>query len=194
MSKTIPGVKVAILVANGFNEAEMIAAQKALMQAGANARIVSPEPGLVNGWNGMEWGHHFAVDAPLSSALGADYAMLVIPGGTRSMDKLKITAHTKRFIGSFMAACKPVAAYNDALQILMFTGNLDSRTVSGPEQMKDMAAQAGLKWVDSSTPCIDGNLMTGICAQSEEKTRFAAAMIDFFAEARQKPAIQQEAA
>jgi len=193
MSKTIPGVKVAILVANGFDEADMIAAQKALMQAGANARIVSPEPGLVNSWNGTEWGHHFAVDAPLSSALGADYAMLVIPGGSRSLDKLKLTAHTKRFIGSFMAACKPVAACNDALQILMFTGNLDNRTVSGPEQMKDMAAQAGLKWSDSS-PCIDANLMTGTGVQPEEKAQFAAAVIEFFADARESAGGQQQAA
>lgn len=192
MSKTIPGVKVAILVANGFDEADMIAAQKALMQAGANARIVSPEPGLVNSWKGTEWGHHFAVDAQLNSALGADYAMLIIPGGSRSLDKLKLTAHTKRFIGSFMAACKPVAACNDALQILMFTGNLDNRTVCGPEQMKDMVAQAGLKWAETS-PCIDANLMTGVCGQPEEKTRFATAMVDFFASARENPDQQRAA-
>ena len=69
MNKPLLGVKAAMLVANGFSQQDMVAAQKALIQAGANVRVISPESGLVNGWEGEAWGHHFAVDAPLSSAL-----------------------------------------------------------------------------------------------------------------------------
>ncbi len=122
MSKPLSGVKIAILVANGFEEADMTATQRALAAAGAFAKIISPEPGLVNSWTGEAWGHHFAIDAQLNTALGADYAMLVIPGGTRSIDKLKLTAHTKRFIGSFMAAQKPVAIWSNAAQIMEHAG------------------------------------------------------------------------
>lgn len=122
MSKPLSGVKVAILVANGFEEADMTATQRAMVAAGANARIVSPEPGLVNSWTGQAWGHHFAIDAALNSALGADFSMLVIPGGQRSIDKLKLTAHTKRFIGSFMAAQKPVAVWAGAMPIMEHAG------------------------------------------------------------------------
>lgn len=122
MSKPLSGVKIAILVANGFEEADMTATQRAMVAAGANARIVSSEPGLVNSWTGQAWGHHFAIDAALNNALGADFAMLVIPGGQRSADKLKLTAHTKRFIGSFMAAQKPVAIWGSAAQIMEHAG------------------------------------------------------------------------
>ena len=120
MSKPLSGVKVAILVANGFDEADMTATQRALAAAGAFAKIISSEPGLVNSWTGEAWGHHFAIDAQLNAALGADYGMLVIPGGTRSIDKLKLTAHTKRFIGSFMAAQKPVAVWGNAMQTMEY--------------------------------------------------------------------------
>lgn len=122
MSKPLSGVKIAILVANGFEEADMTATQRALVAAGAHAKIISPEPGLVNSWTGQAWGHHFAIDAQLNAALGADYAMLVIPGGQRSVDKLKLTAHTKRFINSFMAAQKPVAVWGNAAQTMEYAG------------------------------------------------------------------------
>lgn len=111
-------MKVAILAANGFCEADMTATQRALLDAGTNPRIVSTEQGLVCGWNGEGWGHHFAVDNPLRSALAADYNMLVIVGGQRSVDKLRLTAHTKRFVSGFVAANKPVAVFGDAIQTL----------------------------------------------------------------------------
>src|ERR1700760_1574067 len=117
-SRSLQGRKVAILVANGFNQQELMLAQRSLLDAGAHARIVSPESGLVHSWADDGWGHNYAIDAQLSEALGADYAMLVVPGGNRSMDKLKLTAHTKRFLGSFLAMQKPVALCGDALMLL----------------------------------------------------------------------------
>ncbi len=94
-SKPLLGTKIALLVSNGFNEQDLTVVQRALLDAGANMRIVSAEQGLVHSWNGEGWGHHYAIDSPLGSALGADFSMLVIPGGTAGMDKLKLTAHTK---------------------------------------------------------------------------------------------------
>jgi len=86
------------------------------------SKPLSGEAGLVNSWTGENWGHHFAIDVQLNTALGADYSMLVIPDGTRSLDKLKLTAHTKRFIGGFMAASKPVAVWDGAKQVMAHVG------------------------------------------------------------------------
>lgn len=116
--KNLTGTKIAILAANGFDEADMIAAQRTLAAAGASVRLISSDNGLVNGWDGKGWGHNFPVDAALNTALGVDYDGLVVVGGQRSHDKLKLTAHTKRFIGSFMAAQKPIVAMGEALENL----------------------------------------------------------------------------
>lgn len=178
-NKPLSGMKVAMLVANGFEQHDFIESQKALMVAGANVRIVSSDNGLVNGWEGKAWGHHFAVDNPLASALAADYDMLVIPAGNRSFDKLKLTAHTKRFINGFMAANKPVAVFGDALNLLFFSDHIRGRTVNGADTMKDMIAQAGGTWNDSK-PCIDGNLMTGVIDTAEGRTAFVAALLNHF--------------
>ncbi len=178
MSKPVISAKIAILVANGFNEQNMTLAQRALQAAGANARIIGMDQGLVNGWSDNEnaWGHHFAVDSTLSTALAVDYAMLVVPGGRRSLEKLKLTAHTKRFIGGFMDTGKPVAAFNDALEILAYTDKIQGRLVAGPESLKDFALQAGAQWAE--TPyALDRNLLSG---SSEDPAEFVAAMIAHF--------------
>ncbi len=117
--KALLGNKIAILAANGFDEGDMIATQRALVAAGATMRVVSSDNGLVNGWDGKGWGHNFPVDAQLNTALGVDYDGLVIVGGQRSYDKLKMTAHTKRFIGSFMMAQKPVVAMGDSADVML---------------------------------------------------------------------------
>lgn len=169
----------AILVSNGFNEQDMTAAQRALVQAKIPMRIVSPENGLVNGWSGTDWGHHFAVDAPLSAALGADYDMLIVPGGARSIEKLKLTAHTKRFISSFMASGKPVAVFGDAVSVIAFAGCATGRTVAGPEEIADSMMQSGFVWTEEPL-WIDENMMSGASADEAAAQEFAAAMIEFF--------------
>lgn len=122
MSKSLLGTKIAILVANGFNQQDFTEIQRSLNTAGANVKVISPDQGLVNGWEGQSWGHHFPVDQALGTALGADFDMLVVPGGTRSMEKLKTTAHTKRFLNSFMTSEKPVALVNESTDLLAFAG------------------------------------------------------------------------
>ncbi len=160
MHKALLGQKLAVLVANGFCEKDLTEMQRALMKTGANVRIVGMDQGLVNSWNENGWGLNFAADQMLSAALGADYSMLVIPGGQRSIDKLKLTAHTRRFIGSFLDSRKPVVAFGQALDLVIFSQRVSGRTVAGPETLKEEAEKAGAAWADD-TMAIDGNLMTG---------------------------------
>ena len=167
MHKPLVGTKIAVLVANGFEEKHFLAVQRNLLEMGASLKIVSSNQGLVNGWDGSSWGHNFAVDAQLNTALGVDYTGLVIPGGSRSIDKLKTTAHTRRFIGSFMAANKPVAVMGDALNLMMFAEQLDGRTVSGDDSMREMAVQAGATWSEENNMIVDNAMLTGSCGMTD---------------------------
>jgi len=165
MQKPLVGTKIAVLVANGFDEKQFIAVQRGLQEMGAMIKIVSSNQGLVNGWDGASWGHNFAVDAPLNTALGVDYDALIMPGGTRSVEKLKLTAHTRRFVGSFMAAHKPVAVMGDALMLMGFAEQLDNRNVAGDDAMRDIATQAGATWVEQSM-YQDQMMLTGLCDEA----------------------------
>lgn len=150
IKQPLTGKKTAILVANGFAEQDLIKTQRAIQQLGGDTRIVSMDQGLVNSWNAEGWGLNFAADQALNGALAADYDSLIIPGGQRSMDKLKLTAHTRRFINGFLDCGKPVACVNEALDIMAFTELLGTRNV-----------------VAETEDCIvDGNLFS--CRLTEE--------------------------
>jgi len=181
MAKTLQSMKIAVLMANGFNEQDFLTIQKAMIEQGASLRIVSTDSGLVNGWDGKGWGHNFAVDAQLNTALGIDFDALIIPGGQRSHDKLKLTAHSRRFIGSFIAAMKPVVAMGDAVQLLAFTDHVSGKTVSGTEAKKGVAEAAGAQWV-ATGPAMDGTVMSG---DTEDGSReaFVSAAISMMGEA-----------
>lgn len=179
MTKSLTGQKIAILMANGFDESHFFLAQKLMQEMGGTMRIISTNQGLVNGWDGSGWGHNYAVDAPLNTALGVDYDALIVPGGLRSLDKLKVTAHTRRFIGSFMAANKPVAVMNDALTLMAHTEQLDGRRVSGDENCRDIAAQADASWDDGGV-AVDNNMISGLC-DGEHAQAYREQMRDLFA-------------
>lgn len=152
MQKPLAGKKVAILIANGFNENEMTTFQRGVLEAGGIPKIVSIENGLTNGWQGTNWGHYFAVECPLADALAADFDILIIPGGSRSHDKLKLTAHTRRFIGGFLAAHKPMVILSDAAHLLVATNQVNGLMLNAPEKFADEINNAGGVYsVDSPT-------------------------------------------
>lgn len=174
-------MKIAVLMANGFDEHNFLSIQRAMIEQGASLRVVSTDSGLVNGWDGKGWGHNFAIDAQLNTALGIDFDALIIPGGQRSHDKLKLTAHSRRFIGSFLAAMKPVMAMGDAVQLLAFTDHASGKTVSGPEAKKGVLEAAGAQWSNESL-CMDGLLLTGE-AEGDKLAPYVAAAINMVVDA-----------
>lgn len=173
MMKPLTGTKVAVLIANGFEEKTFLAAQKMMVEMGATMRIISTNQGLVNGWDQTAWGHNYAVDAQLNTALGVDFDALIIPGGERSTDKLKMTAHTRRFIGSFMAANKPVMVMGDAVNLMAHAEQLDGKTVAGPEESRMLATQQGATWSEE-TLAMDGQMLSGRVDGDHHDAYFAA--------------------
>jgi len=179
MAKVLQSQKIAVLMSNGFNENEFLSIQKAMIEQGASLRIISTDSGLVNGWDGKGWGHNFAIDAQLNTALGIDYDAIIIPGGQRSLDKLKLTAHSRRFIGSFIAAMKPVVCMGEAVQLLAHTDHLAGKTVAGPESRKDIVETAGATW-SSDASHQDGILLTGN-TEGDKLPAFVAAAVELMA-------------
>jgi len=59
MNHDLDGKRIAILVADGFEESELIEPKKALEKAGARAEIISPAKGKVKGWRHTDWAISF---------------------------------------------------------------------------------------------------------------------------------------
>lgn len=181
MQKPLTGMKAAILVANGFNETEMTMFQRGMMEAGAYPRIISVENSLANGWQGTSWGHYFAVDCQLADALSADYDVLIIPGGQRSLDKLKLTAHTRRFIGGFLAAMKPMMLIGDAGMLLTYTSQAEGIMMTGPAEAKEAMLAAGAIWSEDS-PTIHHNVMSAVPSETTGLAELVQTLVNLVAE------------
>ena len=81
MAAKLEGKKVAILVADGFEQVEMTKPRQALNDAGAETKIVSLKTGKIQGMHHMEKGDKFDVDLTLDDARPENFDALMIPGG-----------------------------------------------------------------------------------------------------------------
>jgi len=176
----LAGKAIAILVSSGFEELEMTEPQRALLKLGASLKIVSPDPGLVNGWHGQSWGHYFPIDVSIGSMLAADYDMLLIPGGARHVNKLKDNPHTRRIVNSFMDGAKPVAAIDDG--VLLLAPKLKGRRVTSSEAVKGELEANGAQWQDEPV-VIDDALVTAKGHEALEQ--FTLELVRVFTEAAQ---------
>ena len=84
MANDINNLRVAILVAEGFEQQELTEPRKALDEAGAVTQIVSPAEGEVQGWNHFDKADMFPVDVPLAEANADDFDALLLPGASRT--------------------------------------------------------------------------------------------------------------
>src|SRR5438552_8665351 len=62
MARKLDGKKVAILVADGFEQVEMTKPREALDEAGAQTKVLSLKPGKIQGMNHADKGDKFDVD------------------------------------------------------------------------------------------------------------------------------------
>jgi protease I len=159
MERSLAGKKVAILVADGFEQVELTEPRKALEAAGATVEIVSPAEEQVQGWNHDEKADLFNVDMPLKRARSDDYDALVLPGGVRNPDQLRMLTRAVEFVDGFFAARKPVAAICHALWTLIETEMVKGRRITSWPSLKTDLMNAGAEWVDRDV-VVDHGLIT----------------------------------
>ncbi len=159
-AKPLAGKKVAIMVASGFIEEHMTDVQKALIAAGAQTTIVSPENGVANGWHDGSWGHNFFVDEKINDVLPSQYDLLLIPGGARSTATLAGNAHVRRVLKGMVEANKPVALTDDATTLLIDAEVASGRTATAPESVREKLAEAGVTVTNDEPVVVDGPVIS----------------------------------
>ncbi len=181
MEKVLQGKKVAILVADGFEQVELTEPKKALEDAGATTEIVSPAGDEVQGWNHDEKADSFPVDMPLSRARSDDYDALLLPGGVRNPDQLRMMMRAVEFIDGFFVTGKPVAAICHAPWTLIDSEVVKGRTMTSWPSLKKDLMNAGALWVDKEV-VVDNGLITS--RKPADIPAFNKKMIEEFAEGR----------
>jgi len=154
------GKKVAFLLKRGVEQPELTEPWATLESAGAQPVLVSEEPGTITALVG-DWdrGDDFTVDLTLDEADPADYAALVLPGGTLNSDKIRTNPKAIAFVKAFMDAGKPVASICHGPWILIEADAVKGRTLTSTTRIATDLKNAGADWVDAEV-VVDGNLLT----------------------------------
>ncbi len=153
------GMKVALLVADGFEQAEMTEPRKALDEAGARTLIVSPAQGQVQGWKHYDHADRFDVDVPLAKANADDFDALMLPGGVANPDQLRTIPEAVRFVKRFFEAGKPVGVICHGPWTLVEADVVRGRRITSWPSLSTDLKNAGAQWVDQE--CVqDGTLVS----------------------------------
>ena len=180
-NQKLQGKRVAILVAEGFEQVELTEPKSALEAAGAETHIISPARDRVQGWDHFEKGDHFTVDVPLDAARAADYDALLLPGGVANPDQLRIIPKAVSFVREFFEAGKPIAAICHGLWPLIDAGVVRGRRVTSWPSLRADLQNAQAQWVDEEV-VTDGGLVTS--RKPDDIPAFNRKMIEEFAEGR----------
>lgn len=178
-TQNLQGKKIAILATHGFEQSELLEPRKALDQAGATTKVVSPAEGKIKGWNHKEWGQEVPVDITLNSASANDFDALLLPGGVMNPDHLRMNPQAVEFVKSFTKAGKPVAAICHGPWSLVEADAVRGKTITSWPSVKTDLKNAGANWVDKEV-VRDGKLVTS--RKPDDIPAFNREMIQMFAE------------
>jgi protease I len=181
MAGKLDGKKVAILVADGFEQVEMTGPREALDRAGAETKIVSPKSGRIQGMKHMEKGDKFDVDMTLDDARPHEFDALMIPGGLFNPDALRSNEEALEFARHFFREGKPVAAICHGPQVLISADLVRGRKMTSWPAIKFSMRNAGARWVDEEV-VVDNGLVSS--RKPDDIPAFNKKMIEEFSEGR----------
>jgi protease I len=181
MARDLTGKRVAIVVADGFEQVEMTSPREALEEAGAETWLVSIEDRRVKGWKHTDWGDTFDVDVPIDEAAPEDYDALVLPGGVMNPDKLRRDDRVLEFVRAFFEEGKPVASICHGPWTLIDAGVVEGRRMTSYPSIRKDLENAGAEWTDQEV-VVDNGLVTS--RKPEDLPAFNAKMLEEIAEGR----------
>ena len=183
MAGKLDGKKVAILVADGFEQVEMTKPREALDEAGAETKVVSLKSGKIQGMHHADKGDRFDVDLAVDQARPEEFDALIIPGGLLNPDALRSNENALEFTRHFFREGKPAATICHGPQVLISAGLVRGRTMTSWAAIKADMRNAGANWVNEEV-VVDNGLVTS--RKPDDIPAFNKKMLEEFAEGRHK--------
>ena len=146
--------KVAMVLANNFEDSEAIDPKNHLESLGADVVVIGETKGPVEGKKGAV----LQVERTFDEVTPDEFDMLVIPGGG-APENLRIVDRAVAFTRRFVESGKPVGSICHGPQLLISARVLDGRTITSVKKIRDDVMNAGAHYVDEPL-VIDGNLIT----------------------------------
>ena len=148
MGKKLDEMKVAILATDGFEQSELLEPKKVLDEVEVDTEIIAPKSGTIRGWNMKEWGDEVLVNKSLDQADPEEYDALLLPGGVMNPDHLRMNPKAVKFVKSFVASGKLVAAICHGPWTLVEADAVRGKTFTSWPSLQTDLRNAGANWVD----------------------------------------------
>ena len=160
---TLTGKRVAIAIANGYHEHELLFPYYRLKEAEAEVLVAGPEAGaalLGEGRHGKD-GLAFVAETAISDLKAEELDALHLPGGIFGPLELRAREDMCELIRELVDRGKVVGAICHAPWILISAGVLKGRKVACPEDMAIDCENAGATYVREKV-VRDGPIVTGV--------------------------------
>ncbi len=149
------GPRVAVLVTEGFHDAETYMPIGYLVNKGVEITVIGPETGRVKSYNSN---FDIVIDKAVGDVSVDDFDALIIPGG-KAPAALKEKPEAVEFARDFFNTGKTVAAICHGPQVLAAAGVLDGITTTGVGSIQEELEAAGATYMDEAL-VTDKNLIT----------------------------------
>ncbi|KMS56981.1 type 1 glutamine amidotransferase domain-containing protein [Sphingobium cupriresistens] len=151
--------RILIIATNGFEQSELFDPRQALIDAGAQVVLASPDTKPIQGMKHDEKGDRITPDIMLEAVKIAEYDGLILPGGVANPDTLRMDEKAVALIRAFAETGKPLAAICHAPWLLVEADVVRGKTVTSWPSVRTDLANAGAQVVDQPV-VIDGNIIT----------------------------------
>lgn len=151
--------RVLIVATDGFEEWELFGPRQILQEQGADVVLASIGLAPIQATIHDDPGKTIRPDMTVDQARADDFDALVLPGGLRNPDQLRVHGDVIELVRAFDRLGKPIAAICHGPWLLVEAGLLPGRTATSWPSIRTDLKNAGAHVVD--LPAVtDGNIVT----------------------------------
>lgn len=176
--ENLNGKHVAVLVCDGFEEAELTQTVKGLKDAGAVVDIISEKRDPLQAFQHHKPTIRVTPDKTFDEVKPETYDALLLPGGGLNADAIRMLPQAQAFVKAFDSAEKPIGAICHAPWLLVSAGVAEGRHLTSFSTIQDDMSNAGAQWSDQPV-VVDRNLVTS--RKPDDIPQFNAAFIKLIA-------------
>jgi protease I len=172
---TIPNSRVLIIATDGFEEWELFGPRQILQERGAEVVLASLKLEPIQATVHDQPGKTIRPDLTIDDVNVDDFDALILPGGVRNPDQLRLHGNVIAVIRLFAEQDKPIGAICHGPWLLVEADLLRGRTATSWPSIRTDLRNAGARVVDEGA-VTDGKIVTS--RKPDDVEAFTNALID----------------